>query len=241
MAKENTPVREFIVGLALGAALFGMFLHLRSPAKAPISPEGDIRPGNAFDLAEAPPSEAAPSSPAATTTRPTPRTRGPLSKDEVRPWLTRSRKRKDKISGIPKRYSHKAKRFVFKARKYEGKYAQLAMEHSRKRAVVREYGREWMKHEDLRRLNNDWFVYRDPIRFAVGAARSKNFTKLIAKYAMKSEFHAFLKDAVMAMPQDLSDSFRDYLDSDQSAMGMSKEFSKNTGISIDALAPKKKP
>ena len=85
-------------------------------------------------------------------------------------------------------------------RRTEAPIAALALDYTRRYPVIRQYGREWMSHPDLKRLNDDYMLHHDPVAFLIGLSQSKSFPLLVKKYAAYKPFHDFILDGVKAAP-----------------------------------------
>lgn len=81
----------------------------------------------------------------------------------------------------------------------------LAIAYTKKYPLIAHYGRDWMSYPDLKKLNDDYMRDRDPVKFMKGVARSKNFGKIVKKYASAPPIQSFVKEAIgKAPPQALS-------------------------------------
>jgi len=89
-------------------------------------------------------------------------------------------------------------------RKLEAKGKALAIKFTKKYPVIEQYGEDWMSYPDLAQLNYDYNKHHDPVAFARGLARSRNFRKMVKKYAGKKEILSFVsasfKDGAVAIP-----------------------------------------
>ncbi len=73
--------------------------------------------------------------------------------------------------------------FVAQARKHEVSVRDFAVRMTAKSPVVAQYGRDWMSHDDLKKLNDDYMRTHDPVAFMAGLARAPSFPVLLKKYA----------------------------------------------------------
>ncbi|MFC1679629.1 hypothetical protein ACFL2T_05415, partial [Elusimicrobiota bacterium] len=112
---------------------------------------------------------------------------------------------------VPRGYGRQARAVVAQVRKNERRYAELGWKYTKKYPVFRWYGREWMRHPELRELTQQWFIHHDPIRFVKGAVASDAFFELIGKFASRPETQRFLLDVVAIAPDELYRALMDYL------------------------------
>ncbi|MFH2201983.1 MAG: hypothetical protein ABIJ96_02605 [Elusimicrobiota bacterium] len=152
----------------------------------------------------------------------------PLTPLEERPWLRYQR--------VPPKYDKTALALVAAVRKYEGRFERLGRKYSARYPVIREYGREWMQHDDLRRLQGNYHQDRDPVKFALGASASPNFYRLVTKYSTQPEFQAFVRDSLRIAPRDLHLAVRGYLRQDKRAEQSFMRYAKAAGIPAETAA-----
>lgn len=63
-----------------------------------------------------------------------------------------------------------------------------------------------MSHPDLKKLNDDYMRDHDPVAFLRGVARSKNFAKLMVKYARDPALQALVKEGIAQAPGEVTSS-----------------------------------
>jgi hypothetical protein len=95
--------------------------------------------------------------------------------------------------------------FTRTAQRYEKTVWRFGSAFTKTHPKVYQYGREWMSYPDLKRLNDDYFVDHDPIKFLVGLSRSENFPKLVRKYAAEPELREYVLAGVKQAPADLTE------------------------------------
>lgn len=204
--------RDILVAALLGAVVTGIFLYYRSAGREDTMAPNDFN----FQTVKALPKDAPPAGgPASGASMPT---GSPL------PWGV--------LPGPKPAGGHKAAKGMASARTrvkelaqgQEARVAGLAMKYTRRHAVIREYGQEWMSHPDLRRLNMDYIRDRDAVKFAFGAASSANFSALVQKYAGRREMHAFIIDVIAGIPGELMAALSDYLHQDRQAKALAQRF-----------------
>jgi hypothetical protein len=96
--------------------------------------------------------------------------------------------------------------FTTACRKMEGKVQALAVAYTRRYPSIVQYGKDWMSYPDLRKLDQDYMRDHDPISFMRGAAQSKSFAKLLAKYAADPALKSFVMDGIKQAPAELTGS-----------------------------------
>jgi hypothetical protein len=104
--------------------------------------------------------------------------------------------------------------FTEACRKAENKVQALAVAYTKRYASIAQYGRDWMSYPDLRKLNDDYAREHDPVAFLRGTARSKNFAKLLAKYAADPAVQSFVKEGISQAPSDVTSSAMSILKED---------------------------
>lgn len=90
----------------------------------------------------------------------------------------------------------------------------LAIAYTRKHPDIAAYGREWMSHPDLKKLNDDYMRDRDPIKFMRGVAGSRNFYNLVKKYAGSAPIRGFVQEAMVQAPSESVSSAMQYMEQD---------------------------
>lgn len=72
---------------------------------------------------------------------------------------------------------------------------------------MREYSRQWMRDPDLKRLNDEYFRDRDPLKFAQGLAASPSLGPMVKKFAADPKIRVlateFVQGVVKEVPSDL--------------------------------------
>jgi len=126
--------------------------------------------------------------------------------------------------------------FTAQVRQNESRYERLALAYTRKYAAIREYGRDWYNSPDLRQYNLDYLKDRDPIRFAFRVAASPNFGALVKKYGAKPEIRQFMMDAIKETPGQLADAASAYLNQDDKASAVVRNFSRALGLPENLFA-----
>lgn len=76
----------------------------------------------------------------------------------------------------------------------------LALDYERRYPSMTQYGREWASKPDLKALTQQFHRDKDPIAFMKGLSNSPSFGGMVKKYATKSEFQGFAKDAMKVAP-----------------------------------------
>jgi hypothetical protein len=104
--------------------------------------------------------------------------------------------------------------FTEACRKSEGVAQALAQSYTKRFPSIAQYGRDWMAQPDLKKLNDDYMRDRDPVAFLRGAARSKNFAKLMVKYARDPALQALVKEGIAKAPGEVTSSAMSLLKED---------------------------
>jgi hypothetical protein len=94
--------------------------------------------------------------------------------------------------------------FTEACRKMENKVQALAFAYTKRYPSIARYGKDWMSYPDLRKLDQDYLSNHDPVAFMRGAAQSKNFAALLAKYATDPALKSFVMDGIKQAPGELT-------------------------------------
>lgn len=104
--------------------------------------------------------------------------------------------------------------FTQEARKHEGEVRRFAEKMTRKYPIIAQYGRDWMSHPDLKKLNDDYMRNHDPIAFMVGLSKAPSLGAMIQKYGARPEMRDFVVEGVKQAPGELMGSAVDVLQND---------------------------
>ena len=105
-----------------------------------------------------------------------------------------------------------ADNFIEPCRKGEA----LAEAYAKRYPSIDRLGTEWMSYPDLQKLHDDYNKNNDPIAFVHGVARSKNFAKLLVKYAGDPAVQSFIKEGIAPMLGGMTSSAMSLLTEDNS-------------------------
>lgn len=122
------------------------------------------------------------------------------------------------------------------ARKHEKRVRAYFMAATAKHPSVRQYGRDWMSYPDLKKLNDDYFKDRDPVKFMYGLSKSENFGKLVKKYATDPAIRAVVIDAAKQTPSDIMSAGLDYLQNDRVIKDLVGSVAKGMGLPSSLMA-----
>ena len=82
--------------------------------------------------------------------------------------------------------------FIMECRRNEDVVRRYAERMTAKSPVVLQYGKDWMSHPDLKKLNDDYMRDHDPIAFMAGLSQAPSFPILLKQYAGKQEILGFI-------------------------------------------------
>lgn len=116
------------------------------------------------------------------------------------------------------------------ARKHEKRVREYFTAATKKHPSVRQYGRDWMSYPDLKKLNDDYFKDRDPVKFMYGLSKSENFGKLVKKYATDPAIRAVVIDAAKQAPSDIMSAGMDYMQNDRVIKDLVGNVAKGMGL-----------
>jgi hypothetical protein len=196
---DQQPPRRSSFGLAILAALavagsaVAVLIYQFSQKEKPLA---DI---NGFDLAKTQESRPAPGAPAAQAPSPSVMTDRTMVQNGGLGQM-----RFEEGGGSAQNSARKpADSFTEAVRKSEGKAQALAVSYTKRYPAIARYGKDWMSYPDLKKLNDDYMRDHNPIAFLRGVAGSKNFAKLLVKYAQEPAVQSFVKESISKAPGDL--------------------------------------
>jgi hypothetical protein len=82
--------------------------------------------------------------------------------------------------------------FIVEARRSEDVVRRYAERMTAQSAVIRQYGKDWMSHPDLKKLNDDYMRDHDPVAFMAGLSQAPSFPLLLEQYAGRQEILGFI-------------------------------------------------
>jgi hypothetical protein len=121
-------------------------------------------------------------------------------------------------------------------RKYEKRVNVYFLAKTRQYPSVRAYGRDWMSYPDLKKLNDDYFRDRDPVKFMRGLSRSENFGKLAKKYSNDPAIRAVVVDAAKQAPADLMSAGLDFINNDKTIKTLLGSVARGMGLPAGLMA-----
>ncbi len=104
--------------------------------------------------------------------------------------------------------------FTEEARKHEAEVRRFSERMTRKYPVIRQYGKDWMSHPDLRALTDNYWRTRDPIAFIMGLSKAPSLGAMVKQYAGSPEILKFVTEGMKEAPSDLTSSALDVLAND---------------------------
>jgi hypothetical protein len=93
--------------------------------------------------------------------------------------------------------------FAAAAKRHESAVWRFGVAQTKAHPILRRYGRDWMSYPDLKKLNDDYFVDHDPVKFLMGLSRSPNFPKLVSRYAQEPALRDYVVEGIRKAPADL--------------------------------------
>ena len=138
----------------------------------------------------------------------------------------------DKMSvaagGNPASARQATKDFTDAIHQAEGQVQALAISYTKRFPSIAQYGRDWMSYPDLKKLNDKYMNDHNPIKFLRGLAQSKNFGRLVAKYAADPAIQSFVKENMSQAPRAVTTSAMGVLKED----GLVKDLVSNTASAL---------
>jgi hypothetical protein len=120
--------------------------------------------------------------------------------------------------------------FTEQARKHESSVRAYAEKMSKKYPLLRQYGKDWMSHPDLRKLNDDYMRNHDPVAFIMGLTKAPSLGGMVQKYAGSPAILAFITQGMKEAPADLTGSAMDVLANDTVAKSLIANVAKGLGL-----------
>lgn len=114
--------------------------------------------------------------------------------------------------GDKKDQSHAS--FTEMAHKHEADVRRFSEMMTKKYPVIRQYGKDWMSHPDLRNLTDNYMRNHDPVAFMMGLAKAPSVGTMVKQYAGSPEIRQFIVEGMKEAPAELTSSAMDVLASD---------------------------
>lgn len=111
-------------------------------------------------------------------------------------------------------------------------YAQLAAKYSEESPVVRRFFDEWRHSPDLAKLSADYVRDQDAIKFARGAARSENFSRLMKHYTLEADLRNYGMELLMGSPHDVMTAWTNYTSSDPEGSALQTRLFEAMGVPV---------
>src|SRR3569832_2036121 len=120
--------------------------------------------------------------------------------------------------------------FTQEARKHESDVRNYAIRMTQKYPLLRQYGKDWMSHPDLKKLNDDYMRNHDPVAFIMGLAKAPSLGVMVKQYAGNPAITAFITGAVKEAPADLTGAAMDVLANDKVAKSLISNVATGLGL-----------
>ena len=120
--------------------------------------------------------------------------------------------------------------FKEQARKHEADVRRFAKRMTQKYPLIRQYGKDWMSHPDLRKLNDDYMRDHDPVAFIMGLAKAPSLGVMVKKYAGAPAITAFVTQGLKEAPGELTSSALAVLSSDGVAKSLISNVAAGLGL-----------
>lgn len=113
----------------------------------------------------------------------------------------------------------------------------IARAYTDKYPSIRQYGKDWMSHPDLKKLNDDYMRNHDPIAFLRGLSSSQSFPQLVQKYSGEPAVQNFLKDCFTKAPPGAVGASMDYINKDKTLDSFISNVAGQAGLPPALLNP----
>ncbi len=110
--------------------------------------------------------------------------------------------------------------FKEQARKHDADVRKFAEKMTKKSPVIRQYGKDWMSHPDLKKLNDDYMRNHDPIAFIMGLTKAPSLGGMVKKYAGSPAIMTFITEGMKEAPGELTSSAMNVLSNDAVAKSL---------------------
>ena len=120
--------------------------------------------------------------------------------------------------------------FTAQAHKHEADVRKFAEMMTRKSPVIRQYGKDWMSHPDLRKLNDDYMRNHDPVAFILGLTKAPSLGGMVKKYAGSPAIIEFITQGMKEAPGELTSSAMDVLSNDTVAKKLIANVASGLGL-----------
>lgn len=117
-----------------------------------------------------------------------------------------------------------------KAAKYEKLVYNFVRRMEAKHPSITQFGRDWAASPELRAIRDQYWKEKDPLKFAYGVAKSKDFAGLVKKYAADPGIRDALVTGIKESPPDLTAAAGGILKSDTVAKGLVTSVVKAVGL-----------
>src|SRR6202007_2621303 len=84
--------------------------------------------------------------------------------------------------------------FTQEARKHESDVRNYSIRMTQKYPILRQYGKDWMSHPDLKKLNDDYMRNHDPIAFIMGLTKAPSLGGFVKQYAGSPAIQGFVPE-----------------------------------------------
>jgi hypothetical protein len=129
-----------------------------------------------------------------------------------------------------------AQKFKDAIRASEKGFRDLAESYTKRFPSVRQYGKDWMSHPDLRKLNDDYMRDHDPIAFLRGLSASPTFPLLLRKYAGDPALRNFVGESLAKAPVGAVSDSMGYISQDKQIDGFVKDVATKMGVPASTLS-----
>jgi hypothetical protein len=120
--------------------------------------------------------------------------------------------------------------FTEAARKHESDVRRFSQKMSEKYPIIRQYGRDWMKHPDLKKLNDDYMRNHDPVAFIMGLTKAPSLGAMVKQYAGNPAITEYITQGMKEAPADLMSSAMDVLSNDAVAKNLISNVAAGLGL-----------
>lgn len=116
------------------------------------------------------------------------------------------------------------------AAKYEKLVYNFVRRMEAKHPSITQFGKDWAASPELRAVRDQYWKEKDPLKFAYGVAKSKDFSGLVKKYAGDAGIRDALMTGIKESPPDLTAAAGGILKSDTVAKGLVTSVVKAVGL-----------
>ena len=109
-------------------------------------------------------------------------------------------------------------------------YSRKTGQRSQESAVLRRFFEDWRSSPELARLSADYVRDQDAVKFARGAARSDQFSRIMKRYTLEADMRNFGMELLMGSPHDVMQAWTNYTAKDPEGSELQSKLFEAMGV-----------